>query len=81
MTLTENTIKTKKKKNLIEGNEFTKLNLKFIKKAYLFKEKHLKTKHNDLFLTFDSLIEINIILLKKKFIFMKMASKTTRLQL
>ena len=40
------------RKILIEENEFTELNLKLLEKAYLFKEKHLKTNHNDLFLTF-----------------------------
>ena len=53
-------------KILIEENEFTELNLKLLGKAYLFKEKHLKTKHNDLFLTFDSPIEINNIILNKR---------------
>ena len=53
-------------KNLIGENEFTELNLKLLEKAYLFKEKYLKTKQNNLFLTFDSPIEINNSIVNEK---------------
>ena len=59
-----NQIKTLKK-ILIEESEFNKLNLKLLKKAYLFKEKNLKNQQGDLFLTFDSVIEINNIILNQ----------------
>ena len=52
-------------KILNEENEQSQVNMKLLKKAFIFKKNYLLTENNDLFLTLDSLIEVNNIVLNK----------------